>query len=194
MSLRSTVYSVTPKDTADDDTARSPDICVCTTVHEEPILHILSQSCPGRSCYPHSTIMSHTPSATDPNSRFQSILDEALRAYKNTTGKDLPSHPLFLDLTSCESPASILTALQKQLPWYDQPGTSRDTSTKSPWLDTTVDVISQVLQTIGAGAGVVCPPNLNLFLLAIGKDHRSDSYRCILQQGSYLVVSASSSQ
>jgi hypothetical protein len=116
--------------------------------------------------------MSHTTSATDLNSRFQFIFDEALRAYKNTTGNDLPSHPLFLDLTACESPASILAALQKQLPWYYQPGTSHDTSTKSPWLDTTVDILSQVLKIIGAGVGMVSPPNLNL--LEIGQDHRSD--------------------
>jgi hypothetical protein len=112
--------------------------------------------------------MSYTPSATDPNTRLQSIVDEALRAYKNTTGKDLPSHPLFLDLITCQCPASILATLQKQLPWYDQPGTSRDTSTKSPWLSTTVDVLSQVLQTVGAGVGMVSPPNLNL--LEIGQD------------------------
>jgi hypothetical protein len=116
--------------------------------------------------------MSHMPSAIDQDLRFQSIFDEALQVYKNTTGKDLHSHPLFRDLTACESPASILSALQKLLPWYDQPGTSHDTSTKSPWLDTTVDVLSQVLQTIGAGVGMVSPPNMNL--LAIGQDHGSD--------------------
>jgi hypothetical protein len=99
------------------------------------------------------TAMSHTPSSIDPNSHFQSIFDGALRTYKNTTGKELPSHPLFRDLTACDSPDAICQVLQRQLPGHDQPGTSRDTSTD--WLVATVDVISQVVQTIGAGVSMV---------------------------------------
>jgi hypothetical protein len=97
--------------------------------------------------------MSHNPSSNDPNSHFQSIFDEALQAYKNITGKDLPSHPLFRDLTACDSRDAICMVLQRQLPGYDQPGTSRDTSTG--WLVAMVDVMNQVIQTLGIGTSFV---------------------------------------
>jgi hypothetical protein len=110
-----------------------------------------------------SHLVSHTPSgsgsSTNSNSRFQSILDQALQAFKDTTGKDLPrpSDPLFSDLSACDSPGAILAVLQKQLPGYDQlAGSSQETS-KWPWLDNTVDVLTQVLQTIGCGVGIVSP-------------------------------------
>ena len=114
--------------------------------------------------------MSPTTSAVHPNPHFQSIFNQALQAYKNTTGKDLPFHPLFRDLIACDSPDAILTALQRQLPGYDQPGTSHDTSMQWPWLATTVDLISQVVKTVGAGVGLVNPPNV----VAIDQDQSSD--------------------
>jgi hypothetical protein len=98
--------------------------------------------------------MPHSPSATNSNSRYQSVINKALQEYKNTTGKDLPSHPLFRDLTACDSAGAILGVLQRQLPGYDTPGSSQESS-KWPWLGTTVDILSQVLQTIGSGAGIV---------------------------------------
>jgi hypothetical protein len=123
--------------------------------------------------------MSHPPSATDPNLRFQSILDQALYAYNVTTGKDLPSHPLFCDLTACDSAGAILSVLQRQLPGYgyDQPGTSHGTSTE--WLATTVDVVSHVFQTIDAGVIMV-----SWKMHATGQGQGSDIYyRCILLRG-----------
>jgi hypothetical protein len=110
-----------------------------------------------------SHLVSHTPSAsgssTSSNARFQSILDQALQAYKETTGKVLPgpSDQLFSDLSACDSPGAILAVLQEQLPEYDQlAGSSQETS-KWPWLDNTIDILTQVLQTIGCGVGIVSP-------------------------------------
>jgi hypothetical protein len=100
--------------------------------------------------------MPHSHSVTNSNSRVQSIVNQALQEYKNTTGKDLPSHPLFRDLTACDSAGAILGVLQRQLPGYDTPGGSQEQS-KWPWLGTTVDVLSQVSQTIGSGIGIVSP-------------------------------------
>jgi len=98
--------------------------------------------------------MSHMPS-TDPSSYFRSIFDQALVAYKDKTGKDLPSHPLFRDITACTSPEAVLSILQKES--FDsglcQPGSGHDPSRE--WLATTVDVLNQVLQTVGAGVGIV---------------------------------------
>jgi hypothetical protein len=103
---------------------------------------------------PTTTAMAHSPSATNSNSRYQSIINQALQEYKNTTGKDLPSHPLFRDLTACNSAGAILGVLQRQLPGYDAPGSSQESS-KWPWLGTTVDALIPVLKTIGSGVGTV---------------------------------------
>jgi hypothetical protein len=115
--------------------------------------------------------MSHAPSASDPISRFQYIFDEALQAYKNNTGIDLPSHPLFRDFTACDSPNVALTVLQMQLPGYDLPGSSQDASTNWPWLATTADVLSRVLQSISTGVDMVSPRKFGRFR-EMGQDHR----------------------
>jgi hypothetical protein len=85
------------------------------------------------------------------------IFDRALEAYKDKTGKDLPSHPLFRDITACASPEAVLAILRNEFesfhPGPDQPGSSRDTVTE--WLTTTVDVLNQVLRLVGAGVGIV---------------------------------------
>ena len=88
-------------------------------------------------------------------SYFRSIFDQALEAYKDKTGKDLLSHPLFRDITSCASPEAVLAILRSESfhPGLGQPGSSRDTSTE--WLAPTVDVLNQVLQIVGAGVGIV---------------------------------------
>ena len=112
--------------------------------------------------------MSPTTSVADRNARFQSIFNQALQAYKNTTGKDLPSHPLYRDIITCHSPDAILAVLQRQLPGYNRPGTSHNTSMQ--WLGTTVYLISQVVNAVGAGVGLV---NL-LNIVAIDQDQRSD--------------------
>lgn len=111
----------------------------------------------------HYDTPSVSSSSTNPNSRFQSILGQALQAYKDTTGKDLPrlSDQLFGDLSACDSPGAILVVLQKQLPGYDQlPGSSQE-APKWPWLNDTVDVLNQVLQTIGSVVGIVSPSGLD---------------------------------
>ena len=97
--------------------------------------------------------MSNTPS-TDPL-YFRPTFDKALQEYKDKTGRDLPSHPLFRDITACTSPEAVLAILRNQTfhPGPGQPGSSHDTS--GEWLATTVDVLNQVLQTVGAGVGIV---------------------------------------
>ena len=92
--------------------------------------------------------MSYTPSS-DSSSNFRSIFDLALEAYKDRTGKDLPSHPLYRNITACASPEAVLAILRNES--FDsglgQPGSSHDTATE--WLATTVGVFDQVLQLVG---------------------------------------------
>ena len=57
--------------------------------------------------------MSHI-NRTPPSSNFQPIFDNALKAYKKRTKKDLLKHPLADRLQACNSPSSILTVLQEQ--------------------------------------------------------------------------------
>jgi hypothetical protein len=63
---------------------------------------------------PHFPIMSHThPTSTSSN--FQLIFDNALRAYKKRTKKDILTHPLADRLEACDSASGILTVLQEQV-------------------------------------------------------------------------------
>jgi hypothetical protein len=51
---------------------------------------------------------------TSTSSNFKSIFDNALKAYKKRTKKDL-KHPLADRIQACDSPSSILVVLQEQL-------------------------------------------------------------------------------
>src|SRR6267154_3435403 len=119
--------------------------CSCTFVRRVALLF---------PRYPRSSLdsplMSHThPTSTSSN--FQLIFDNALKAYKKRTKKDLLTHPLADRLKVCSSPNSILTVLQEQVQELNQ---SRRSNEK--WLDPTVNVIHAFSETLGEGVGSVC--------------------------------------
>ena len=94
--------------------------------------------------------MSHTHlTPTSPN--FQLIFDNALKAYKKRTKKDLLTHPLADQLKACDSATSILTVLQEQVQELNE---SQPSNTK--WLDPTVNVLHTFSETLGGGVGLVC--------------------------------------
>jgi hypothetical protein len=95
-------------------------------------------------------VMSHTHTTSTP-SNFQLILDNALKAYKKRTKKDLLKHPLADRLQACDSPSSILTVLQEQVQELNK---SQRNNTK--WLDPTVNVLQTFSETLGEGVGSVC--------------------------------------
>jgi hypothetical protein len=100
--------------------------------------------------------MSNTPSTTDPDSHFRTILNDALERFKKRTGKDLTSHPLLRDNPIArQSPKDFLALLQSEGLYSDlgQRESSRGTSTK--WLDKTVDAVNQVFQVIAPGVSIV---------------------------------------
>ena len=94
--------------------------------------------------------MSHIhPTSTSSN--FQLVLDNALKAYKKRTKKDLLKHPLADRLRACDSASNILTVLQEQVQELNE---SQRSNTK--WLEPTVNVIYAFSETLGEGVGSVC--------------------------------------
>ena len=92
-------------------------------------------------------LMSHSraTASESSSSNFQLILDNALKAYKKRTKKDLLVHPLSSQLQACESPGDILAVLQQQIL-----GQSRSTDERwTKWLDPTINVLLTFSQTVG---------------------------------------------
>ena len=100
--------------------------------------------------------MSHTPTATTSTSNYQLIFDNALKAYKKKTKKDLRSHPLLPKLQTCDSPNAVLAVLREQIPVFDQSrGTSSTSDRLTKWLNPTVNVLYTFSEAIGAGISLV---------------------------------------
>ena len=94
----------------------------------------------------------HPPATSSSN--FQLIFDNALKAYRKRTKKDLLSHPLATQLQQCDSPSSIQAVLRQQIQELDQSQTSDERLTK--WLEPTVNVLSALSDTIGDAVSLVC--------------------------------------
>ena len=100
------------------------------------------------------SIMSQNRSTTASSSKFQLIINDALKVYHKRTKNDLLLHPLATELQNSESPADILAVLQQQLHGLDQSQSGDDRWTK--WLDPTINVLLTFSQTAGT-VGLVCP-------------------------------------
>jgi hypothetical protein len=99
------------------------------------------------------SIMSAAPSTSISQSSFASIFNAALQSYKRKTKQDLPSHPLFINLQSCNSPEAVLTALRERVPAFNQSQSGDEGLTK--WVTPTVNVLSSFSETVGQGIAVV---------------------------------------
>src|SRR5258707_3824524 len=99
------------------------------------------------------SIMSAAPSTSTSQSNFVSIFNAALQSYKRKTKQDLPGHPLFINLQSCNSPEAVLTVLREQVPAFNQSQNGDEGLTK--WITPTVNVLSSFSETVGQGIGVV---------------------------------------
>ena len=97
--------------------------------------------------------MSHTHLAASSSSKFQLIVNNALKAYEKRTKTDLLAHPLAVQLQACNSPGDILAILQQQVQGLDQSRSSNDRWTK--WLDPTVSVLYALSETLGEGVALV---------------------------------------
>ena len=97
--------------------------------------------------------MSAASSASTSQSNFASIFNAALESYKRKTKEDLPSHPLFTSLQSCNSPEAVLSILREQVPLSSQSQNRDEGLTK--WVTPTVNVLSSFSDTVGQGIGLV---------------------------------------
>jgi len=97
--------------------------------------------------------MSHTQSAGPSSSKFQLIINNALKVYEKRTKNDLLAHPLATRLQTCATPAAILAILQEQVQELGR--SQRGDERWSKWLDPTVNVLFTFSATIGAGVSLV---------------------------------------
>ncbi|KAH9177997.1 hypothetical protein EDB89DRAFT_1296559 [Lactarius sanguifluus] len=106
--------------------------------------------------------MSHIPSSTSTSStNFETIFGAALEGYNKQTKKDIISHPLAIQLRSCDSPSAILAVLRAQVQAFDQSQIADEKLTK--WLDPTVNVLYAFSATLGEGVGLAFPPAKAIF-------------------------------
>ena len=97
--------------------------------------------------------VSLSPPEAASSSDYEVIFDDALKAYKKKTGKDLASDPLLHRLETCNSPDSVLALLKDQIPAFDQSGSSDERLTK--WVSPVVNVLYNFAATIGGAVSLV---------------------------------------
>ncbi|KAH9061892.1 hypothetical protein EDB87DRAFT_1576225 [Lactarius vividus] len=125
-------------------------------------------------CY--SSNMSQVPSIATSSTIFETIFRTALEAHKERTNKDIASHPLAVQLQSCDSPNAILAILRAQVQAFDQSQSANEKLTR--WLEPTVNVLYAFSGILGGGVGLTFPPAKAIFagigvLLQAVKDVRA---------------------
>ena len=116
----------------------------------------------------HCATMSQTPSTSTPSSNFRTIFVAALKAYEKKTKTDLHTHPLAIQMQSCQSSSDILAVLHDKVNEFDQSRTHNERLSR--WLNPTINVLYAFSATLGQGVGLVslnwstpCPPPLIIF-------------------------------
>ena len=117
--------------------------------------------------------LSTTTSSTSPN--FEMIFTAALNAYNKQTKKDITSHPLSIQLQSCDSPTAILAVLRSQVQAFDNSQKADEKLTK--WLDPTVNVLYAFSATLSNGVGLVRCAKFARYLPPDLCDHRYSPHR-----------------
>ena len=97
--------------------------------------------------------MSQNPPGAASSSDYDVIFDNALKAYKTKTGKDLAKDPLLRRLETCNSPDSVISLLRQQIPGFDQSEISDERFTK--WVSPVVNVLCTFASTIGGAVSLV---------------------------------------
>ena len=94
--------------------------------------------------------MSHANPTTSSSPNFQSILNNALEAYKRRTKNDLFAHPLAVQIQDCTSSSAVLGLIYQQVQ-----GLQRDDDRLTKWLDPTIRVLYAFSETLGEGVSLV---------------------------------------
>ena len=98
-------------------------------------------------------------SSSSPSSNFSPVFSAALETYEKTTKYKLLTHPLAIQLQSCDSLPDILSVLQELVQQFDR-SSSRDRGLSS-WLSPTVNVLFAFSAALGEGVGLVCFQSLS---------------------------------
>jgi hypothetical protein len=97
--------------------------------------------------------MSWNSPTANSNSNYQIIFDNALKAYKTKTGKDLRSEPFLRRLETCDSPDEVLILLRRKIPGVGRLGSSDERL--SNWIDPAVNVLYNFSETVGGAVSLV---------------------------------------
>jgi hypothetical protein len=92
--------------------------------------------------------------SSPPSSTFLSVFNAAIETYEKTAKDKLLTHPLAIQIQSCDTPADILSVLQDLVQQLDENRSSNQGLTN--WLGPTVNVLFAFSATLGAGVGLVC--------------------------------------
>ena len=93
--------------------------------------------------------MTASPSA----SNFRAIFLTAQKEYEKKTKTDLHTHPLAIQIQSCQSSSDILAVLHDKANEFDQSRSHNDRL--SNWLDPTINVLYAFSSTVVQGVGLV---------------------------------------
>jgi fungal STAND N-terminal Goodbye domain len=107
------------------------------------------------------TTVSPTPPDAASSSDYEVIFDNALKAYKKKTGKDLASDPLLRRLETCNFPDSVLVMLKDQIPAFDQSASSDERLTR--WVNPVVNVLYNFAASIGGAVSLVSLGSVSVF-------------------------------
>jgi hypothetical protein len=100
--------------------------------------------------------MSHNPPEAASSSDYEVIFDNALKAYKKKTGRDLAADPLLRRLENCDSPDSVLTLLRQQVPGFEQSGSSDEIDERlTNWVNPAINVLCTFSETISGAVSLV---------------------------------------
>ncbi|KAH9025144.1 hypothetical protein EDB84DRAFT_1440482 [Lactarius hengduanensis] len=105
--------------------------------------------------------MSQIPPSTASSINFEEIFRVSLEAYGKKTKRDIASHPLAVQLQSCNSPGAILDLLQAQAQALDKSQSADDKLTS--WLGPTVNVLCTFSAILGDAVGLAFPPASAIF-------------------------------
>ena len=97
--------------------------------------------------------MSQVSSTVTPSTDSETIFKTAFEAYKEQTKEDITSHPLAVQLQSCDSPSAILAVLRAQGQAFDQSRSGEERLTS--WLDSTVNVLCAFSTALGSSIGLL---------------------------------------
>ncbi|KAH9060128.1 hypothetical protein EDB87DRAFT_1728875 [Lactarius vividus] len=107
--------------------------------------------------------MSQNPPTSTLSSNFRSIFVATLKEYEKKTKTDLHTHPLAMQLQSCNSSSDIIAVLHDKVNEFDQARNHNERL--SSWLNPTINVLYAIFAAPGEGIGLV---SLNLFSASVG--------------------------